>query len=546
MKKKPDKSSEKYWHDKYFSLLNEFEELTQASTEKHELLRRGLVMTTLLAEGQTLSLDRQLSKLRGTLRPGGEGLSDSLVTLREAIDEFEEESIVHIEVLLGLIADTAHKLSQCPLPKPLLSKIKSTQVNSSSELEYWIGYRNQLQAWLEVIGEIAGTEDEQTQKSSWWQNWFGYKAKKDKDSVDITGINTDENVKADIAELIQGVSITVHSLLEKLIIPDHLTSSKLGILERLDSPLDWSELLPVLDDAANFLFLCIESSQLRVQDFLQSLDFRLQDIQTLVTEADTGSNQQSKARTELDILIREQLSNIHTVITDNTDLTALGSRVPEHLEVILRALEHNQDREEQRIKYFKAHTKQLLKRLNEMEQELEKSQQTLKERSSNVTLDPLTGLPKREAFQQRINEELARSRHLGTSLSLVCCDIDSFKRINDSFGYLSGNKALQLVARLLRKNIRDRDFIVRFGGQKFIILMPDTNAKSAVVVAENLRQIIESSPFSFRQKRVVITMSMGIAEIDDKETAMNAYERAEKALQQAKDEGRNKSVLATF
>lgn len=76
--------SVKYWHDKYFSLLGELEEQTQTSSDKYELLRRGLVMTTLLAEGQTLSLDRQLRQLRGTLKPGGDGLDDSLSALRKA------------------------------------------------------------------------------------------------------------------------------------------------------------------------------------------------------------------------------------------------------------------------------------------------------------------------------------------------------------------------------------------------------------------------------------------------------------------------------
>lgn len=141
--------------------------------------------------------------------------------------------------------------------------------------------------------------------------------------------------------------------------------------------------------------------------------------------------------------------------------------------------------------------------------------------------------------------ELARSKHLGSPLSLVCCDIDSFKRINESFGYLSGNKTLQLIAKLLRKNIRDTDFIVRFGGQKFIILMPDTNAQKAVAVAEKLRHVVQSSPFSFRQERVLITMSLGVAEFIANENANCAFERAEQALLDAKEEGRNKTVLAS-
>ena len=116
MKEQTTNHSETYWHDKYFSLLGELEEQAKTNTDSQEVLRRGLVMTSLLAEGQTVSLDRQLKDLRDTLKPGNDGLSESLTTLRKTIDEFEDDSVVHVEVLLGLITDAAHKLSLCSLP----------------------------------------------------------------------------------------------------------------------------------------------------------------------------------------------------------------------------------------------------------------------------------------------------------------------------------------------------------------------------------------------------------------------------------------------
>src|SRR5690554_7723956 len=99
--------SENYWHDRYFKLFSEFETLAKDKKDKYEQLVQGLVMTSLLAEGQSLSLDRPLRELRNALKPGSDQLPTALVTLRQSIDQFDEESAVHFEVLIGLIADSA-------------------------------------------------------------------------------------------------------------------------------------------------------------------------------------------------------------------------------------------------------------------------------------------------------------------------------------------------------------------------------------------------------------------------------------------------------
>lgn len=534
--------SETYWHDKYFNLLSELESQTKANADTHEVLRSGLVMTSLLAEGQTIALDRQLKALRDSLKPGNDELSETLSSLRKTIDEFDDESVIHIEVLLGLITDTAHKLSLCPLPQALLKKIKETRHGASHQLEHWIGYREQLQSWLEIIGSIIETDHDETLKSSWWKKLFQADEVKsaEKQPASTSEINTE------VKRLINGVSKTVDKLLEKLIIPEHLSSAQLNIQERLKQPLQWHEFAPVLDDTANFLFSCIEASQSKIETFLQSLDVRLQDLRGLVVEADTGTDKRTAAREEMDISIRQQLSEIHTMVSNDSNLSHLGTQVPKHLELIIRALEENRDQEDLREKHFKAHIKKLQSRLNSMEKELENSQKTLDERKRNANLDPLTHLPKREAFQLRINEEVAKSKQLGTPLSLAFCDIDSFKRINDTYGYLSGNRTLELIARVFRKHIRDTDFIVRFGGEKFLILLPNTDAEQALKIAENLRQLIENSPFSFRKERVFITVSIGIAQLQHNETHNNAFERAKKAVETAKTDGSNQCVLAAL
>ena len=97
---------------------------------------------------------------------------------------------------------------------------------------------------------------------------------------------------------------------------------------------------------------------------------------------------------------------------------------------------------------------------------------------------------------------------------------------------------------MLRKNIRDVDFVARYGGEEFVILMPETTAVDAHKAAEKLRIVIEQSPFNFRKERVSITMSFGISEFLNKDSPEQVFERADKALYQSKHAGRNHCTLA--
>lgn len=535
-------SSDYYWQNKYHKLAAELEQHIEDDALKQEQLRRGLVMTSLLAEGQTASLDIQLQQLRKSLKPGNIDLSDSLVDLESIIGDFESQNIIHFEVLLSLISDTANRLSRCPLPKPLLNKVKGTRKNAKHELQRWAGYREQLQSWLSIIAEIAASGDEKTQQSGWWQRWF----KSPQPEASLDDLSSVETTEEQIVDLVRNVSETIQNLLDKLVIPERLVPLKESLKERLEEFLEWDELIPILDETADFLLQCIETSQVKIEEFLQSLDLRLQAIRALVTEASNGTSDRAKARQELDTLVRQQLSDVRSVVSGRVDLTTLGSSVSNHLELILRAMEHYRDEEEIREKRFNEHIEQLQERLTDMTHELQANQQSLEDQKRKATTDALTGLPNREAYQQRINEELARFQRYGSPLSLVMCDIDYFKKINDSYGHLAGDKVLQLIARSLQKNIRDTDFIARFGGEEFVILMPETNIEEALAAANKLREFIAESPFNFRKERVFITMSIGIAEFQENETPNNAFERADLALYKAKSSGRNQWYWLTF
>jgi two-component system cell cycle response regulator len=161
--------------------------------------------------------------------------------------------------------------------------------------------------------------------------------------------------------------------------------------------------------------------------------------------------------------------------------------------------------------------------------------------------DGLTGLHNRRYFDTHLKLLMDRAAARGRPLSICMTDIDRFKQVNDTYGHDVGDEVLREFANRIRTTVRGADLACRFGGEEFIVVMPDTSAEMAAGVAERLRTIIESLPFAIPQADgpLKVTASMGIATLrPGGDTAEALLKRADTALYQAKHEGRNRVVAA--
>ncbi|NWD85806.1 diguanylate cyclase [Pseudomonas sp. K5002] len=164
-------------------------------------------------------------------------------------------------------------------------------------------------------------------------------------------------------------------------------------------------------------------------------------------------------------------------------------------------------------------------------------------RALSIT-DSLTGIHNRRYFQDRLKAEMIRVKRASGALSVIMFDIDHFKRINDGYGHLAGDKVLKIIATVLRKRLRPNDFIARFGGEEFVLLMPNSSLSDALAVGETLRAAIQACPFHFKGEPVTITVSMGMAQFQPGERSDLALKRADEALYRAKAAGRNQVQAA--
>ena len=159
--------------------------------------------------------------------------------------------------------------------------------------------------------------------------------------------------------------------------------------------------------------------------------------------------------------------------------------------------------------------------------------------------DILTRLPNRRGIQQFIEFESARARRQKKPLTLILCDIDRFKRVNDQYGHDGGDVVLKHVSDLFKASIREQDGVARWGGEEFLFVLPDTDESNAVVLAEKVRETLATSPVELQQEKVVITASFGVAQIDFEQGLDKALTLADKALYKAKEKGRNKVLSAS-
>jgi len=161
--------------------------------------------------------------------------------------------------------------------------------------------------------------------------------------------------------------------------------------------------------------------------------------------------------------------------------------------------------------------------------------------------DPLTGLNNRRYLDNHLKVLFSRARGRGRPLSVLITDIDCFKRVNDTHGHEAGDEVLKQFAARIRSTVRGADLACRYGGEEFVVIMPDTQAEVAAAVAERLREAVEAVPFLLRERgmELSVTASFGISALSaEMETPEQLIRCADRALYEAKNAGRNRVVAA--
>lgn len=158
--------------------------------------------------------------------------------------------------------------------------------------------------------------------------------------------------------------------------------------------------------------------------------------------------------------------------------------------------------------------------------------------------DALTGLLNRYGLQHVLMREHAEARRYNRPLSCLMIDLDNFKTINDTYGHAAGDLALQQVASILRDAVRRSDTVFRYGGEEFLVLLPETDLEGGTALGEKIRAMAEARPFGNGERIFNLTLSAGATTLCDDESGNDMIARADMALYQAKEQGRNRVEAA--
>jgi len=183
-------------------------------------------------------------------------------------------------------------------------------------------------------------------------------------------------------------------------------------------------------------------------------------------------------------------------------------------------------------------------RTRQLKQELSKRNILEKNLRQLADHDPLTGLLNRRSFVERVNQEISRSHRCNSELSYMIIDIDKFKKINDTYGHLTGDVVLKEFSKKISGILRKNDFIGRIGGEEFAIALPGTSMESANKMGEMIRKEIAEHNLKYKSTNINFTVSIGISRFMlAKESINDVFSRADSALYRAKNSGRNKVCI---
>ncbi len=207
-------------------------------------------------------------------------------------------------------------------------------------------------------------------------------------------------------------------------------------------------------------------------------------------------------------------------------------------QTVLREKNHTlADRFRKQIKYLQ----KIVRISDQYQQMLREANDALKIAS---TQDPLTGLPNRRLMEERLTAEVALAARHGHPVAIAMIDIDHFKRINDSFGHDVGDKTLVTIAKAISNALRAYDVCARWGGEEFLILLPETEVTDALAIAERLRASVEQCRFSELPPHSPLTISIGLAMHGKEANLDDTIKRSDAALYEAKNMGRNRVILS--
>ncbi len=578
------------WKNKYLELLDKQEKNEVFYNAQIDLLKRGLIRSSLAAEGNDKQLDDSLQGLRRILRAASSNtdLEQQVELLEKAVLKSEQKANERKTAISAVLTQFSEQLQQLQPPKEVLRALRSFEKNLSNKITqpyslYPLLYelKELQQQTLEASTNINVTATSTAQgllarlfKSNAQADISNIADKEldteaaaaeevikhdtEQSKIPTDALSTVTTEQAELADdyallrliepsyssVAQHIHNTLTTLLNDLPFSSSYEQQVSALRTRINHGLNWYELAPLLDELAIIILDIANGGKNELEQYLLQLNSRLTAFCENLQATSAGYQAAAADARTLDNDLRQHVSSIHDDVQAADDLKNLKKLVEKRLDSFINSLQAYQQKRTHSDSDILTRFQALVEHSQQMEHEAQQLSIKLEEQRQKALLDPLTGIANRAALNERSELEYARIQRNKSSLLLTIIDIDHFKRINDDYGHLAGDKVLKIIAQELNKRLRKTDFIARFGGEEYVILLPETPLAEGKKLIEKLRLVIEACPFHFRGEPVTITFSAGIGQVFPHESLEDAFERIDQALYAAKKAGRNTIIVS--
>lgn len=255
------------------------------------------------------------------------------------------------------------------------------------------------------------------------------------------------------------------------------------------------------------------------------------------------SENQYQLKRESSMGMRNHIESIEDVVDKSEDLNELKEQASSILAKLSASLGDREQAEKDEQVVLMNLLSEMKDQLTNLEKETAEYKHRLIEQKYQSHHDPLTQIPNRIAYNERMDLEFRRWKRHQNNLCIALIDVDHFKKINDNYGHPAGDKTLQVIAQNIHRCLRSTDFLARWGGEEFVAIFPQTSLEELQKPLENIRAQIERIPFKFKEKKVSITVSIGASTFAPEDKIDDVFQRADNALYEAKNGGRNQCSL---